>query len=361
MSTRLTALRLVLAVLALVTLLVPSGATLAAAPKCTSVQGQVFIDEGRYDRAVREYSCVIDEQPAGLDGYRGRAEAELLLGRYSDAYRDYSRITAFVVPVQPDAAALIHASYADRLAADPDNVPALTGASFARWWDFQYPQTIQLADELLAVRSNDVFATLFRGSSRVLHGVNKSRGFADLDRAIELAPTSPDVRFIVADAYTYGEIDRERAFAEASRALDWGLDTPRVHAILAASLNAFGDTAAAAAHIKRHIDQVTTTFVAAPPLPPGGSFAGNLVAGRTFAIPIAAAAGDTISIAVGSHDYWDSIAVLLGPDGSPVIGSDDDIAYHAALDWVAATTGTHVLQVTFFESVNAGEVVVDRS
>jgi len=73
-------------------------------------------------------------------------------------------------------------------------------------------------------------------------------GVADLDYAIALAPDSPDVRYIVADAYTYGLFDPQRAFAEATFAFEAGLDTPRVHAILGSAYSAFGDVAAAAAH-----------------------------------------------------------------------------------------------------------------
>jgi hypothetical protein len=99
-----------------------------------------------------------------VEGYRGRIEAELLLGRYSDAVRDYARVTAFVLPVHPDAETTIAAGYAARLAAAPDNMPALTGTSFARWWFFDYPSAIHVLNELLTVNPNDVYANLFRGS-----------------------------------------------------------------------------------------------------------------------------------------------------------------------------------------------------
>src|SRR5215470_3409766 len=56
----------------------------SAAP-CTPERGQDFINEGRYEQAVREFTCVINAQPTEVEGYRGRIEAELLLGRYSDA------------------------------------------------------------------------------------------------------------------------------------------------------------------------------------------------------------------------------------------------------------------------------------
>jgi tetratricopeptide (TPR) repeat protein len=330
--------------------------------KCTPQHGQAYIDAGQYGQAIREFTCLIEAQPTAVEGYRGRIEAQLLLGRYSDALGDYARVTASVEPVHPDAHATIRAGYADRLAVSPSDIPALTGASFERWSSFDYAQAIQLLNKLVDVRPNDLFGNLFRGSSRLLEGgPNNDRGAADLDRAIELAPTSADVRFVVADAYTYGQPDFERAFQEASLALDWGVGTPRVHAILATAYQAFGDLAAAASHIKTHIDLVTTELLTASPLAVGGSLALSLVPGRTYEIPVPAIAGQTISIATSSRDFWDSIAVLLAPDGTPVVGSDDANAYFAAFDWAAEQTGTYWLQVTSFESINTGKLLVKRS
>jgi hypothetical protein len=105
---------------------------------------------------------------------------------------------------------------------------------------------------------------------------------------------------------------------------------------------------------------VTTELVTTPALPAGESLALDLVPGRTYEIPVAATAGETISIATSSRDFWDSIAVLLAPNGSPVVGSDDASAYFAAFDWVAPVTGTYRLQVTSFESINTGKLVVTR-
>jgi hypothetical protein len=44
-----------------------------------------------------------------------------------------------------------------------------------------------------------------------------------------------------------------------------------------------------------------------------------------------------------------------------VVGSDDARKYFAAFDWVAEETGTYTLEVTSFESVSTGELVVKRS
>ena len=326
---------------------------------CTSEQGQHFIDEGRYKQAIKEFTCVIDAQPTEAEGYRGRAEAQLLLGRYSDAMRDYGLVTAFVVPVHPDAVEVIFAGYDARLAADPQSITALTGASFARWWDFQYGKAVHLLDRLLAFYPDNVYGVLFRGSSRLLHGAT-TQGVADLERALALAPPSPDVHWIVADAFTYGLPDPQRAFVEATAALEGGLDTPRVHAILGASYLAFDNTLEAAQHIKRHIDLVTTALVPTLPMEAGDSFALAVVPGRVYEIPIPAVAGETISITTSSKDYWDTIGVILAPDGTPVIGSDDTNGYFAAFDWQAAQTATYRLRVTFFDAVNTGVLKVTR-
>jgi len=58
--------------------------------QCSLEQGQIYIDEGRYRDAIREFTWVIEGQPTEVEGYRGRIGAELLLGRYSGTFRDYA-------------------------------------------------------------------------------------------------------------------------------------------------------------------------------------------------------------------------------------------------------------------------------
>jgi Tfp pilus assembly protein PilF len=329
---------------------------------CTAEQGQQLIDGGQYKQAMQKFTCVIGLDPTAVEGYRGRIEAQLMLGRFSDALRDYTRLTAFALPVHPDAAQVIIAGYQARLDVAPGAIPALTGLSFAHWYFFNYPAAMHVLDDLLGVQPNDVYGTLFRGSSRVLQGAKRAAGAADLERAIALAPSSPDVRFIVADAYTYGYLpDAQRAFDEAMLALNGGLNTPRVRAILAASYFAFGDLAAAAAQIDIHIDLVTTELVATAPLTAGSSMNLGVVPGRTSDIPLAAAAGETISIATSSPDFDDTILVLLAPDGTPVVGNDDYKGYFAGFVWVAPAAGTYRLRVTSFESVSSGALSVTRN
>jgi tetratricopeptide (TPR) repeat protein len=267
-------------------------------------------------------------------------------------------VSAFVLPVHPDARSLILASYAARLAAAPDDIPALTGASFARWYFFDYGGALQVLDQLLAVKPDDLYGNLFRGSTRVLLTGFLPQGIADLEYALALAPNSPDVHFIVADAYLYGRSDYARAFDEATLALDGGLDTPRVHAILAASYLSFGNLPSGAAHLERHIELVTTQLMPAAPLTANTTLSLDLVPGRTYEIPVPVTAGQTISITTNSQDFTDTIMVLLAPGGTPVTGNDDYRRYFAGFQWTAPAAGTYRLLATSFESTSIGELQV---
>jgi hypothetical protein len=116
-----------------------------------------------------------------------------------------------------------------------------------------------------------------------------------------------------------------------------------------------------AVHLVRHFELVTTELLPTVQLVAGSSLAVNLVPGRAYEIPVPVVAGETLSISTASRDYWDSIAVLLAPDGTPVTGSDDANAYFAAFTWVAPATATYRLRVTFFESFNSGVLTVTRN
>lgn len=330
----------------------------------TLENGQQKIDEGRYEEAIDVYSCVLEADPASVDAYRGRAEAELMLGLYSDAYRDmYANVIAAVQPA--DIVSLgdqIIASYDARLAEDPGDLAALRGCSFARWSYFQYDGALPLLDELLAREPNDVFARLFRGSNRLFSGADVDGGRSDMDEAIALDPENAHVRYVVSDAYTYAYPDAERAYSEADLALQWGLDTPRVRAILGAALDQTGDRLRAAYQVEQHIELVTTSRVGLSALAAGSSVRVDLVPGKTFRIPIEATAGETIKISTGSSspNVWDSILVLFSPNGAPVVSNDDDDGFFAGLDWVAPASGTYTLRVTGFEAIFTGPLDVTR-
>ena len=318
-------------------------------------EGQLKIDEGDYEGAIDSFTQAMEADPSQIDAYRGRAEAKLLLGQYASAYNDLFALA--IGTVQPenvdDMIAAVHESYAVRLEADPENVPALTGAAFAGWSFWGYSDALEPLDKLLEMDPDNVYANLFRGSNRLFAGVDVEDGVADMERALELSPDSPDVRFVLADAYTY---------AEAQLALSWGLDTPRIHAILASSLAEAGEQDSAAYHLDQHITQVTREYVSTEPLEKGSSMTLDLLPWQTFRIPVEVAEDQRILLGTGSTSpqVWDSILVLLGPDGTPVIGNDDFDGFFAGLDWVATESGTYTVRITSFEAINKGPLTVTR-
>ena len=294
----------------------PRAATRAVVGACSPEDGQALIDQGRYKKAVAEFTCVIETQPTGVDGYRGRIEAQLLLGSVLGCA---ARLHACDRVRAARAAGCGDRHPCGLRRAPGSRSPERAGAhrrELRALVLFQYAQATQLLNTLLSVSPDDVYGNLFRGSSGVLGG-SAVHGVPELDRAIELAPQSPDVRFIVADAYTYGLQDPDRAFAEATLALAGGLDTPRVHAMLGSAWHAFGNQAFSAWHIARHIELVAGELVSAPTLGAGTSLALPLVPGQVYEIPVPVIAGETVSISTGSHDYWDTILVVLGPTARP--------------------------------------------
>jgi tetratricopeptide (TPR) repeat protein len=324
--------------------------------------GQHLIDQGHYQQATNVFSLYIHQHPTDVEGYRGRIEAKLLLRHYSDAVLDYAQVTAKVIPIHPDADQQIYDHYAQRLAQRPNDRPALTGVSFAYWWYFEYQKSLQVLHKLLKKYPNDRYAVLMRGSSRVLSGTQSNQGLDDLDDAIRLDRQNPHVHFIVADANTYGAQDYNTAFVEANLALCGGLDTPRLHAILAVCYADFGNEAAAAEETQTHIAMVTTDYVNLPPLQVGEVEQRSMVPGQTLVIPIDVVAGEPIKIVTDSPtgEIWDTILVLLAPDGTPLKAADDVIDYFAAIDWPAPAGGTYHLLVTSFEAVSTGELSVSR-
>ena len=155
-------------------------------------------------------------------------------------------------------------------------------------------------------------------------GTSRAEGAADLDRAIALAPESPGVRFIVADAYTYGNVpDPQHAFAEASFELAGGLNTPRVHAIFASAYLALGNQLTAAAKFRTHIELVTTQVVQAAPFTAGAMLTLPLVLGGAAKFPFLSRPERGSRPWTSSRDFYETILVLLAPDGPPVLGSHD--------------------------------------
>ena len=114
--------------------------------------------------------------------------------------------------------------------------------------------------------------------------------------------------------------------------------------------------------LRKHIEQVTTQLVIQAPLGNNQTRDVYFVPGRTVELPITIQAGKKISIDTSSpnDEVYDTVAVLLAPNGTPLTGSDDTNDYFAAFQWTAPVTATYRLRVTTFESVSTGLVRIQR-
>ncbi|MCC6509527.1 MAG: hypothetical protein IT423_10495 [Pirellulaceae bacterium] len=324
--------------------------------------GQAYLEQGQYELAIESFSEFVDQQPTSPEGYRGRIESWLMLRRYSDAMRDVTRFNALVVPADPSAIDWILSYYETRIAADSDDILALTGGSFAYWWNFDYATALLHLETLNAIAVDDAYGILFRGSSRLLSGENQPGGVVDFEYALFLDPFNPHARFIVADGYTYGLPDPDRAFVEAWLARLGGLDTPRINAIVAACFEAWGSMKASAFFLQRHIQQVTTNLVMLSSLSNNQSVDVFFEPGKTIEIPVTVQAGKKLRIETSSpsEEVYDTVAVLLAPNGTPLTGSDDTNDFFAAFQWTAPVTTTYRLRITTFEAVSTGLVKISR-
>ena len=289
---------------------------------------------------------------------RGPAAPRSVLRRLSRLQHGHHRARGAAAP---NAFGTIYDHYAARLSVDPDSIPALTGASFARWVNFDYPQAIQVLNQLLDVAPDDLFGTLFRGSSRLLHGKTTAKGVAELEpgnRARSGQPRRP--------VHRCGRVHLRPARSRSCRGRSEPrprlgprhCPRPRHPCRLAQRVRrAVAGRRAHRASLRPRHDRAHQHSA------PGGRRSGD-ARSRPGAVVRHPDRGkcraDDLDLDVQPR-LWDSIAVLFAPDGAPVVGSDDDNVYLAEFDWEAVATGTYVLYVTSFESVSTGELVVERS
>ena len=323
-----------------------------AAPSLSALSGLVEV--------TPEATPCLD--PAGaldVSAYKGRIEAALMAGRFANALGEMTEIQRVVLPTIPDAFDQILTAYQAQLAANPDDLIALIGNGFAQWWVSDYAGAEATFTALLDQMQDSVYATLFRGSSRLFNGDSEA-GEADVARALELAPDNADVHFIAADAYLYALGDLDRAFEQASLARDLGLVTPRVNAILATGYMAQGDEAQATQFFAEHLAAATSEYVELEPLAAGQSVTLDFVPGRAFRIPVTAEAGEMLSLITSSDDGVDTMAVLLTSTGELVTSNDDNVDLNAGIVRAVDAADTYLLVIGTFEGAGTGVVQLVR-
>lgn len=347
-----------------------SSSVFAQEPDCSAdldylSEGQTLIDTGAYQEAIEAFTCAIENSPLEVDGYRGRIEARLLAGGYSDAMIDYAALRVQVIPEVPDAIDQIFEYYEGSLASNPENIPLLTGYSFAQWYNFDFEGALVSLETILTLEPDNLYGLLLHGNNK-LFVEDVEAGEADFARVLEIEPESADVYFIMADGYLYALGDLERALEFATMAAEMGLDTPRMDAIFATVYFYLGEEEKALPYYLRHIEQTTLAFVDMDPLEKGQPITIDVTPGQTYRFPVEAAADETLTITAmseaqaGEFDEVDSLMLLLAPDGTLVTGNDDNIELNAGFEYTVSEAGTYTLLVASFEGAGTGKILLSR-
>ena len=218
-------------------LLVPAAVAHGAGnPTARPEQGQAFIDEGRYEKAVQEFTCVIAaaaDRGRGLPRpRRGGAPPRPLLGRHGRLRPGHGPRPARAPGRRCHDPRRLRGPARGR----PERDPGADGRELRPLVDFDYAQAIQRAQpSSRRPPGRPVRQPLPRLEPPAEgrdEGARRGRP-RPRDRARPHEPRCPLGR---RRRLRVRPADPERAFAEASLALDGGLDTPRVHAILGAAL-----------------------------------------------------------------------------------------------------------------------------
>ncbi len=322
--------------------------------------GQALLKAADYENAIADFTCAIEADKLNIGAYRGRIEALLLAGIYSEALRNYTEIAIHVIPETPNAVEQIIDAYRTTLDSDPENIILLTGYSFALWWVSDYEAALIEIEKILAVEPDNFYALMFHGSTSFFLE-DFETGERDFARVLELVPENADIHFVLADAYTYAVGDMEKALEHGLLASELGLDTARLNAILGTAYFYLGDEATAIPYFARHIERATVETIEQADLEKEQAITLNMIPGQTYRFLVEVAADETLKISTTSDtDAVDTIMVLLAADGTLVTGNDDSVELNAGFEKVIEEVGIYTLLLSSFEGAGTGEVNIIR-
>jgi tetratricopeptide (TPR) repeat protein len=193
-------------------------------------QGQIFAQQGQYERAVIEFTAAIqsDAAPPAVFVYRGdalrhRGEYERAIADYTQALRLepknlLARLNRGLVYRLTGRSELAVADLTEAIRLDPRNVVALNGRGGAYADLGEYAQAI--ADHTQALRIDPSLAWAYQSRGDAYAGLEEyDRSIADYTQALRLNPHFPLAHANRGDAYRLaGDLDRAAAdYTEALR------------------------------------------------------------------------------------------------------------------------------------------------
>ncbi len=290
------------------------------------------------DEALQDYDAILEQDPDNVFALLFRGSSSQYLGDVETAAADFERMLE-LDPENVSALGVIAYSYIDT--ADDDN-----GLVYVNQILDLDPENL----EFLATR-----AQLFGRSGDIESAV------ADMDRLIALDPENAglfeDLGWLLLRAARY-----EQAISAFDDAL--AMDPTLEFSVLgrATSETALGDVATGAASYSDYIDMIALEALDAELV--DGTAMVEMNDGSVYRLPLELEAGQTIDVsAISADTSVDPLVLLLGPDGTPLLGNDDVDEragdYNAGFSgFEAPESGSYTLVVTHSGSGSAGPVDV---
>lgn len=232
----------VLAMLA--SLVVPLSAQAVCDPAIDNLaKAEVARDAGNYTAALGAYDCALEADPENASILFERGLTSLLLPSF-----DYGALVDVSTAVDADPT-LFDAALADsatQVEDNADDVPTLIRRGYLLWRNIEDEAALEVFETILDIEPDNVFATLFRGSSNQYLG-NTEDAAADFERVTnELAPDNLSVVQFIAETYS-GTDDYERTLQYYDLALALDPRNAGYYVARAWAYNSLGDSSGAEA------------------------------------------------------------------------------------------------------------------
>jgi len=388
-------------------------------------QAQVAVESGAYTDALASYTCALQADPLNDQARIGRLQTALMAGDYLTAYGDafllndgaYSvlasaieaqstllsadpdnvdayqvRAFLYLFSGQPDAATadagaiiernpdhvLAHviqaAAYdmmgdADNAASafetavtlSPDNAQVYGLMAAAQWAAFNIEGMAANSSRAIELAPKLAHPYRLYGMTQIIMG-NPEDVFTNANQAIELDPTYYAFYLLRATSYQM-QGDPQSALNDLNRAIDLNPRSINGYGIRVGAQMALGNMDAAAQDFAMAVELGTVETVEGAALVAGEPVVVTMTAGRTYRLPFEASAGQSVTITVTSVNPGevDSLALVVGPDETPLAFNDDvsDENLDAAItDFTIPEDGTYMLVVSHANFGSEGDIEI---
>jgi tetratricopeptide (TPR) repeat protein len=319
--------------------------------------GQAAFAQGNYVQAVADYTCAVEVDPLNYQAYFGRGQASLFLGQVTE---DFYRVRLNA----PNATRLFRAAveeYTAQIESNPADMIAYQLRAFTYWFTSQDEMALADYEQLLSLDPQNALFYALRGSSN-LHIGNAENAAEDFDRALALDSDNAHIHRIIGASYAQtGET--ELALGYLNQAVELAPDDAFTYMFRAFVHEIHEDFDVSARDYARFIDLRARERTVEKTLQPDSEIVLPMTSGRVYEMPIEAKAGEVLTIWATSPRFdVDTLILLLGPDGEPLIGSGDILLFESTNSLIEGfavpANGTYTLLVTHSGGGSEGEVEI---